>query len=285
MPTKKTIDTLVKDIQEQIVKGGGWEKVQESFLKDMNDIMSSRLGPAEAREPTLRMSNIGNPCARRLWYYINDKGSLVPTEDASLKMKFLYGDILEALLIHLAIMAGHKVEGRQDEMLVAGLKGHRDCVIDGVLIDVKSASSRSFDKFKYNNLKSDDPFGYIRQLSGYLKASENDPLVTEKKKAGFLVIDKTLGHICLDMYDLSKEVEEMETYINLRKLAVNSSLLPPRGFEDEPYQKSGNRKVATACGYCPYVKECWPESRTFLYSYGPVTLTKVVLEPTVREVK
>ena len=279
----KTIDTLVQDIQEVILKGGGWEKVQESFKEEIGEVLAKRMSAPEEREPTLRMSNIGNPCVRRLWYYVNKKGALIP-EDPSLKMKFLYGDILEAILINLAIAAGHKVEGRQDECFVEGIKGHRDCIIDGVLIDVKSASSFSFQKFKKGTLRSDDPFGYIRQLGGYLKAAQDDPLVVEKKKAGFLVIDKTLGHITLDMHDLSPEVKDMEAYVGLRKLAVNGPSIPPRGFDDEPFQKSGNRKLPTPCSYCPYFKDCWPSARTFIYSNGPVHLTKVVEKPKVPEV-
>lgn len=282
----KTIETLVKDINQTILDGGGWDKVQASFVSELGEVLDRRFTDNKERSPTLRMSNIGQPCARRLWYYMNNKGGLVPEDDASLKFKFLFGDILEALLIHLAIASGHRVEGRQDEMDVCGIKGHRDCVIDGVVIDVKSASTYSYRKFAANGLKMDDPFGYIRQLSGYLHSSQSDPLVTEKSKAGFLVVDKTLGNITLDMYDLTPELKDMEQYVNLRKLAVNSSSLPPRGFSDKPYQKSGNREIDVACSYCPFAKECWPGLRTFLY-YGnkPVMLSKVVSEPKVPEVK
>jgi hypothetical protein len=43
--------------------------------------------------------------------------------------------------------------------------GHQDAIIDGVLVDCKSASGVGFDKFKYNKLAEDDPFGYVAQLS------------------------------------------------------------------------------------------------------------------------
>lgn len=286
----KTISTLVEDIQQVIINGGGWGKVQESFTKDLNKVLEGRLGPPQERKPSLRMSNLGTPCTRKLWYYVNEKGNPVGQDDPSMKFKFLFGDILEALLIHLAMAAGHKVEGQQDEIDCFGIKGHRDCVIDGVTIDVKSASTYSYRKFATNSLRKDDPFGYIRQLTGYVLGSRADPLVTDKTRGGFLVVDKTLGNICLDMYDLSKEMADMESYINLRRLALSMPKEPPRGFDEVPEGKSGNMKVDVACSYCAYVKDCYPGVRTFLYAGAngasrPVMLSKVVKEPLVKEAK
>jgi hypothetical protein len=43
-------------------------------------------------------------------------------------------------------------------------------VIDGVTVDVKSASKYGFEKFLKHNLREDDPFGYISQLSSYVYA-------------------------------------------------------------------------------------------------------------------
>src|SRR5690606_25725922 len=96
-------------------------------------------------------------------------------------LKFLYGDILEDLLLFLAEAAGHTVVGRQDEQEIAGIKGHRDCVIDGTVVDAKSASSYSFKKFKEGRLREDDPFGYVDQLQSYIHSGQNDPLVTDKE--------------------------------------------------------------------------------------------------------
>jgi hypothetical protein len=49
--------------------------------------------------------------------------------------------------------------------------------------------------------------------------------------------------------------------------------------EDWAEGQSGNRKLSTNCSYCDYKKECWPGLRTFIYSKGPVYLTKVEREP------
>ena len=65
----------------------------------------------------------------------------------------MFGDILEELLLFLAKEAGHTVTGQQDTLSISGVNGHRDAIIDGRLVDVKSASSYSFRKFK-NNVKN-----------------------------------------------------------------------------------------------------------------------------------
>lgn len=282
----KDISTLVEDIYGVLEGHGGWDAaVADHFNVAVDKLMDVRLNGTPRTGPgTLRMSNIAQPCGRKLWYHVHDE----PTDETlapSTRMKFLYGDIIEEVLLSLAEAAGHEVTGRQDEMRVEGIKGHRDGVIDGMLIDVKSASTYSFKKFKENKLKEDDPFGYIGQISGYLLSSQDDPLVTNKTEAGFLVMDKQNGHVHLDVYNLEKEMEEIKTTILVRKAESLASTPPERAFKDVPFQKSGNRKLPPACSYCPYKQSCWPGVRTFIYSNGPVFLTKVEEEPRVHEVK
>ena len=279
----KNINTLVDDINEVLKGKGGWDAVvNEAFMKAMGETASRRLSPSEVtRTKTLRMSNVGQPCKRKLWYYVNLPTTVESELTPSTLLKFFYGDIIETLVIQLAKAAGHDVQGEQDEVTVEGIKGHRDCVIDGMVVDVKSASSMSFDKFKYGRLKSEDPFGYISQLTGYLAAAQDDPLVTNKNEAAFLAIDKQHGHTVLDVYDLRDEVEDFVDQLKDTKEKVNSSKIPDRGFEDTPEGKSGNMKLCAACSYCDYKDLCWPGLKQYFYSRGPVWLTKVVKEPRV----
>lgn len=293
----KTIDTLVDDIYEVITSKGGWtETVNEYFKGRLGSTMMSRLSPPEKEyKPSIRMSNVGQPCARKLWYYVNESGEGEPLPPQA-HLKFLYGDILEDLLLSLATAAGHRVEGEQDVMEINGIKGHRDCVIDGVLIDVKSASAYSFQKFKENRLREDDAFGYIGQLSSYLYASQDDPLVEEKDKAGFLVIDKVSGSLCLDMYDLRTDMARKEQMIEERKEIVNASTPPPRGFQPEAdgywkgrkvdgdFRPNGSKKLGTNCSYCDFKHVCHPGLRTFVSARGPVYFTDLKHKPRMMEV-
>ena len=235
----------------------------------------------QRNEPTLRLSNLGTKCLRKLWYQINepDRAEVLPP---STRFKFLFGDILEDLLLFLAKEAGHSVQGEQDELNLHGVKGHRDAIIDGRIVDCKSASTYSFKKFESNRLREDDPFGYLTQLNSYIRGSEGDPRVTERDVGSFLVVDKTLGNICLDTYPVDTETN-YEEKINDIKDILSLPEAPPRGFEDVPEGKSGNKKLCTNCSYCGYKFHCWDNLRSFNYSTGPVFLTTVAKQPKVEE--
>ena len=248
----------------------------------------STLGPDAKEHPkgTLRMSSIGQPCERKLWYEINDKSLKASAHEPSDHLRFLYGHILEDFLLALAEAAGHKVEGRQTKMDIKGIKGHRDCVIDGVTVDVKTASPFGFKKFEKNLLEWEDPFGYLVQLSSYVYAAKDDPLVSDKKGGAFLVIDKVHGTLCLDYYDFEEtfHLEDTEELFESRMKMVKEPSPPPRGYPTEPDGKSGNRKLGFNCSYCAFKKDCYPGLRTFKYSYGNIHLTEVVKKPRVEEI-
>lgn len=243
--------------------------------------MASRIDGGRSHVPALRMSNIGSPCERKLWYSINASEQREELPPAT-RMKFLFGDILEALLLFLAEAAGHDVQGTQDTQEIEGVKGHRDAVIDGVVVDAKSASTYSYKKFENHELESNDPFGYIDQLQSYLYAGQTDDIVTDKERAAFLVIDKTLGNICLDVH--KKKDFPYDALYRYKKEVVNSPEVPERGFEPEADGKSGNKKLGTNCSYCDFKSVCHPNLRTFLYSNGPRFLTHIAKVPDVPEV-
>jgi hypothetical protein len=279
----KDISTLVEDIYAVVENKGGWDKVvEEAFVSGLSGVLHSRFNGEDQGGGTLRLSNLGTPCARKLWFSVNtpdDREALRPNT----RLKFLYGDVLEQLLIALAIAAGHRVEGTQDTLYVHGIKGHRDCVIDGVTVDIKSAAPQSFIKFAKGELRGNDPFGYISQLSSYVYAGRDDPLVTDKSTGAFLVIDKVNGHICLDAYDFSGELHSKEAEIeDLKQMVAGDT--PEVPYEDVADGKSGNRKLPTVCSYCDFKKKCWPGMRVFLYSTGPRFLTVVEREPDVPEI-
>jgi hypothetical protein len=274
------IETLIEDIYG-LFNGHEYDPGDvQAFGLSVADTITKRIG-RDHGPPALRMSNLGTPCERKLWYTVNEPEHGEPF-DAQTKLKFLYGDILEELLLFLASASGHEVVGRQDELEILGVKGHPDAIIDGRLVDVKSASSYSFQKFKNHDLRGNDPFGYLDQLGAYLYASRDNPALVDKNKASFLVIDKTLGHLTLDTYrfDLSEYPQKVQ-----QKIDAVAGSKPPREYDDEPDGKSGNRKLGTTCGYCAFKSRCWPELRTFLYGNGPRFLTRVARLPDVHEVK
>ena len=276
------IETLVEDIYSLFGSGKELDKyIADEFAKQLSSTVAQRV-TAPKGKGTLRMSNLGTACKRKLWYTVNeDPSKSIPLRKETL-FKFLYGDILESVVLFLAAEAGHKVEGEQDEMKLYGIVGHRDAVIDGVLVDVKSASTYSFQKFAEHLTPENDAFGYIPQLMGYLTASQDDPLVQDKDRAAFLAVDKQLGHICLDIH--VKDDTDWEKYVEDKRSAVNSEEIPERFYPTIAEGKSGNTRLGTECSYCDWRKVCWPEMRTFIYSTGPKYLINVEKEPNVAEV-
>lgn len=277
----KRIDTIVEDIYETLDKG--MDDVPSHLLDNLvNGIRSAVHTSLTDRETraTLRMSNIGTPCNRKLYYTVNnpEDKELLPPEA---RMKFLYGHLLEELLLFLAELSGHEVSGRQDEQEIEGIKGHRDAVIDGTLVDVKSASTFSFAKFQTGTLGQNDPFGYVDQLQSYLHAGQTDDTIKDKDRAAFLVVDKTLGKICLDVH--KRKDEDLTRVYQYKKELVARDEPPARHYEPEPEGKSGNMKLGMNCSYCEFKKKCWPGLRGFAYSNKPIYLTTVKKEPNVPE--
>ena len=277
----KSLDTLVQDIYGLFTSGKDFDKSNvEEFGKRLATHISNRITD-EKRSDTLRMSNLGTRCDRKLWYTVNkpEAAEALPPE---VRFKFLYGDILEELVLFLAKEAGHEVEGTQDTLEINGVKGHRDAIVDGVVVDVKSASTYSFKKFDEHLTADNDAFGYIDQLGAYLYASQDDPKVVHKDRAAFIAVDKTLGHITVDVQP--NTYKNYDKVVAEKKAVITQKEPPPRAFSDEPDGKSGNRKLCIECSYCAFKKECWPGMQTFFYSNGPRFLTHVARTPNVKEV-
>jgi len=275
---KPSINTLVEDIYKVLSEGKDIGKEADEFGKRMADLIRTRLAPRKEREGTLRLSNLGKK-DRQLWYETH--GTARESFTPSTYFKFLYGDILEELVLCLAEVAGHTVEGRQGEVRVDGILGHRDAFIDGILVDVKSASSFAFKKFKEGTLKDDDPFGYYTQLSGYM--ADPEYLLTH---GAFLAVDKQNGTLAL-LPVSSGDTVDIHSRIAHLKEVVKQEEPPEKCYEPEPMGKGGNMKLPTGCSYCDFKKECWKDVglRKFIYSTGPVYLTTVVDPPRVMEVE
>lgn len=272
------IETLVEDIQK-LLSSETHEtdpKNVEKLGSDIAKMVSQRLSKRSQEGGALRMSSLGGSCDRKLYYkehHVEHQEDLSP----STRLKFMYGDILELLLLFFAREAGHEVTGEQDVLEIDGVIGHRDAIIDGVQTDVKSASTYSFNKFKNHELLNNDPFGYIVQNNSYRFA---DPTVDQTRVA-FLAVDKQHGHIVLDMYPA--DTRDYREIVAQKRDILGKKAPPPRPFFDEPKGKSGNRGLGVECSYCDFKNKCWPGLRTFLYSNGPEFLTKVVKVPNVPE--
>jgi len=266
----KKIETLIPDVygvfEQQVTVS---PEDAKSFGEDLSRIVVDAV--TEKKTPYLRLSNLGNTCSRQLWYSVN-AAELAEKLPGHARIKFLIGHITEAVILFLAKLAGHTVERQQEEVNLYGVKGHIDGIIDGELVDVKSASPYSFRKFEDGLKPEVDAFGYLSQLGGYAHS-------LGKRTGAFLAVDKVLGTLALDKHELPEV--DYEKKVNDAKEMLASNQPPPRAFSDEPEGKSGNRKLGTKCSYCDWKTVCWPGVQQYNYSRGPVFLTKVVRPPRV----
>ena len=282
---QKRIDTIATDIKNLVagISNGKPANVTEDnmdkFLANIKEAFNSWNNPIREKDGKLRMSVLGKP-PRQLWY---DRFSPKKTKayDASLNIKFLYGHILEHLLLYLAELTGHKVADQQKKVEIDNIKGHIDATVDGEVCDVKSASSFSFKKFKTGELVGDDPFGYHAQLSGYETGMGTN-------QGGFLVMDKSSGDVCFYKPDeLAKP--NVPNLIKTLQDTLKSKTPPDRCYQLSE-TKGGNKSLPIGCQYCSHKWECYKDAndgkglRVFKYSNRYVYLAEVNRQPNVEEI-
>lgn len=275
----KELSTLVEDIYALFDPNVTHEPSEENldaFASNIKELLRVRLSQREDVRNPLRFSALGKP-DRQLWYDAHPDGN---EEELTAKtfFKFLYGDVIEQLVLFLTKEAGHTVEQEQGEVNVDGVLGHIDAIVDGVVVDVKSASPFGYKKFETNSVVNDDPFGYVAQLSGYAD------VLTPGEPAAWIAFDKVSGDICVSRLSSSviKDHEPAPRITKLKEI-IAAADPPERCYDTVADGKSGNAKLAIGCAYCKHKRRCHPGLRTFLYSTGPRFLTKVVKTPDVPE--
>lgn len=282
----KTIDTLVSDIYTmledgQLAEGCDMETICEDFGREASALLKDSLSRYDATGK-LRLSAIGKPDRKIFNAFAGIEGT--PLKGPTY-VKFLYGHLIEAMVLALAKLAGHSVSDQQKEVSVLGVKGHIDGRIDGQLMDVKSASDYGFKKFRKGTLHEDDAFGYIEQLKAYAHA-EGDT------QYSWVAVNKVTGEICVLSYDEKDTNSPYHDKINYNieervaevKKLVGGTLVPTECYSPVPDGLSGNIKLQSGCGWCEFRKHCWPEAKAYRYANGTRYLVHVEREPKVSDV-
>ena len=138
------------------------EEEIEKTGEAIKDALRHWANPQPQDKFTVRMSNLGKPL-RQLWFD-SKKQAQAARIPASTFIKFLYGHLMEEIVLMLVRMAGYTVTDEQKEVELKGIKGHIDCKINGEIVDIKTASNFSFKKFADGTLHDNDPFGYLLSL-------------------------------------------------------------------------------------------------------------------------
>lgn len=244
--------------------------VVEEFTQDCREALEKQFN----RNPEwrIRMSGLGRPLCQQV--HGRDGKDEEMTYNAI--MRFLIGDLVECAVMAVLKGAGVNITEAQGkcQLNVAGEKvqGTLDLIIDDPVDgekvwDVKSASPYSYtQKFSkgYENLKNDDPFGYLMQ--GHLYAESKG-----KDFGGWIVVDKSSGEV--QFVQAPEDQREDRDYYIAEAGKVVEALLsnfsfkkPPMQPEDEYYTRkgeriyTGNKLLNKMCTFCGYRKHCWPKA-------------------------
>lgn len=232
----------------------------------------------EDYKPTfrLRMSNMGYPLRKLYWLIKHGRQPL----DAETKIKMLTGHLTEEMVMFLLESAGCQVTNAQMELQYRGYTGHIDCIVDGWLVDVKTASAFSYDKFSKGLDDESDSFGYRFQLAAYYKVLTEVHNI-KLNGCGWLVYNK--NNSALKFIEFDPTTVDVDAIID-QVDGLERAELPELCYQPKPEGQSGNMALPTGCAYCDFKKLCYPELRAFKYSNGIKYLTKVEKEPNVPEV-
>lgn len=279
-------ENLIKDIYD-LIDNPDFEISEDNlsvFLENLGESLRENFAgkSRRVREAKLVASNYGLP-ARRLWFSLHPEGTQGDKKfSAQQRINFIYGNILEELVLLFAKEAGHEVEDMQDRVVVEGVSGKKDARIDGVVTDVKSASSYSFKKFKEGDFLLDDdsdPFAYKSQLGLYMAA-------TNETKGAFVVINKENGELVSVVLDRDFDVPDVHLTIENARINVEKDHPPvEKCYPEIASGKSGNMIISKLCSFCEHKDRCWEDSNEGKglirhdYYNGPVYFTTIKRPP------
>ena len=202
------LSTLIESFLYDAVRGKG--KLSPETISEFKEACGKALEKQfnEKVEWRMRMSGLGKPlCQQQL-----DKKGKEKELQYNTIIKFLMGDLLEAVAIAVMRGAGINLEKIQEPVKLkigdTELGGTYDVKIDGKVWDIKSASPSNFmGKFgefgSYTKIKGDDPFGYVMQGHLYGEA-DNIPF------GGWIAVNKVTGEFAVCEAPVNQEEDRKE---------------------------------------------------------------------------
>lgn len=243
------------------------EELIKEFARDAEVSMRKHMVP-EPRRYSYRMSAAGKPLCQLQREQLGMDKEAHEFAEYNSAVRMTYGDILEDMIFAFMKGAGINVEGTQGKVSIPfadfTMNGTWDCIIDGKIWDVKSASPFVYrEKFAkgYEEVKAGDTFGYVTQ--GHLY-SEGQGIPF----GGWIVIEKSSGEICVvevpesfaaDRPRVMQEVEDKWHKLQEMK-DPNHPLVESFESYPETFRKAetGNHilKFGSACYFCDYKRSC-----------------------------
>ena len=263
------VNSLLVESQRRPIKIP--DEIQKEFAKDCLSAVQKQFTDKRESEFRIRMSNIGRPlCQLQMEKKYATDSTVGYADNYNTKLRNLYGDIIEAVVVMLLRVVKVNIQGVQGKVKLKtkyfDIKGTYDIIIDDKVYDIKSASSFSFrNKFGqgFQSIANDDVFGYLPQ--GYLYAQS-----LKKNFGGWIVINKETGEMLIteppqEDYKFKREA--------LKRANTNIKAL----MKDEPFERqfelknekfgrneTGNKVLGTVCSYCQYKHKCWGDDIQYL---------------------
>lgn len=244
------------------------------FKEDCGKAIEKQFTDAREKEFRIRMSNIGKPlCQLQMEKKYFDDESIKNFDNYNYKLRNLFGDILEAVVVMLLKTVKANIQGVQGNVKLNteyfDIKGTYDIIIDDKVYDIKSASPFAFEKKfgekggGFDKFVEDDVFGYLSQ--GYLYSE-----ATTKPFGGWIVVNKSTGELLL-----SSPPEDDEQYRKHAMDIVHKNIKAL--MNDEPFERcfeleeelfyknpTGNKVLGTVCSFCEYKYKCWGDNIQYL---------------------
>jgi len=219
----------------------------------------------------LRLSQIGK-CLRQQ-YFMAKKYPAEKLQPRA-KMTFLFGDIVEAIVVALIKSSGINLHSEQKEVCLDEIKGHIDGIITinnkDYLFECKSMSDGNFKKLEAVGLSDD--FGYLSQTNSYMHCLNID-------KCLLIAVNKNTGHIAEVEINKSEEiVSRIKNDINILKKSLKNNKLPPRKYEPVLEKSKGGHTgrmiLPIPCSYCAYKNFCWENLQQDFNNNKPIWIVK-----------
>ena len=277
----------IQDFLEKAVRGEVTlpKHLVEEFKSACGEAVDKQFSRQQTDKERIRMSGLGKPVCQQ---QLGVKGH--PRQGSYNDiMRFLFGDLIEAVAMLVMKAAGVNVVAEQKpcELILDGetIKGTLDVILDEngehKVWDIKSASPFSFDyKFRkgYDAIKEDDAFGYIMQ--GHLYGESN-----KLPFGGWIVINKSSGEwaVVPAPEDQMEERKELILQANdvVRQIKSKKFKIPFTP-EWETYKNKGevirtkNKLMPKICTFCEYKSHCWSKA-----SYQPKITSRAKSPPNV----